>query len=182
MPTVFSPQFLHCLTTSLKNRDSLLFEQAQRCVRRIADLAKLSSVDTQTKVSNPGSLCPRLLRSRFKSGCEPRCCTQQHASEGATAAVCQLLSVASLLWLSVLETAACAHTLWHGKAETVATACLHPGSGRVCWGMQLVLTRCGAGGRKGKAWLSLPAGGPCHHPAADWGGRARQADQDEGGQ
>ena len=58
VPTVFSPQFLHCLTTSLKNRDSLLFEQAQRCVRRIADLAKLSSVDTQTKVSDPGSRCP----------------------------------------------------------------------------------------------------------------------------
>ena len=54
VPTVFSPQFLHCLTTTLKNRDSLLFEQAQRCVRRIADLAKLSSVHTQTKVSKSG--------------------------------------------------------------------------------------------------------------------------------
>ena len=76
--TVFSPQFLHCLTTSLKNRDSLLFEQAQRCVRRIADLAKLSSVDTQTKVSPRGSLCPCLLRQKFrlKFGREPRCCTQ----------------------------------------------------------------------------------------------------------
>ena len=80
MPTVFSPQFLHCLTTSLKNRDSLLFEQAQRCVRRIADLAKLSSVDTQTKVSNSGGLGARLLRqcSRLESGCD-RCLL--HAKE-----------------------------------------------------------------------------------------------------
>ena len=51
MPLVSSPQFLHCLTTSLKHKDSLLFEQAQRCVRRISDLGQAGEVDTQTKVA-----------------------------------------------------------------------------------------------------------------------------------